>query len=155
MFELICFTLMLVCEALDMPPRCVSVSRLSDDIGHVCETLSNVTAVLQLEVDTSRRTLLEKHQIVEEFKKLKTPIFNGGPTPTDPKQWLMQIEKIFVVINYEQQHKVRLVTFMFQGKAKRWWKPAKRILLQTEEPISWKGSLEKLSDKYFLSFVRQ
>lgn len=55
----------------------------------------------------------------------------------------------------EEQHKVRLSTFMFQSETEHWWKPTKRILLQTEDPISWKGFLEKFNDKYFPNLVRQ
>lgn len=69
-----CFILVFVCETLDMSLRRVPLGQLKDDLGDD-KTLANVVTILQWQVEkgSSRGTLSEKHQRVEQFNKFETP----------------------------------------------------------------------------------
>lgn len=127
-----------VCQILDMAPRHIPFSQRRYDLGDVRQTLANVVVVLQQQAkaSSSKLTPIEKHQIVKQFNKLKPSAFKGGPNPIEAKQWTMEIEKIFQVMDCEEQHRVRLATVMFKGEAEYCWKIKKRCLCQTEDPIT-------------------
>lgn len=54
---------------------------------------------------------------VTDFWNLNPPKFDGHPDPMVAKHWLIQIEKMFYVLNLTDEKKVPLVAFVLVGKA--------------------------------------
>ena len=71
------------------------------------------------------------------------------------EQWMMRIEKIFYVLNFPDDKKVSLGTFMLEGEVEHWWRTMKRISKAQQEPITWKVFTEKFNDKYFPDYIRE
>lgn len=54
---------------------------------------------------------------IEKFKKMNPPSFIGDPSPMIAEKWLMQIQKIFDVMNCTETQKVSYASFMLEGEA--------------------------------------
>ena len=57
------------------------------------------------------------HQALEQFQKMKPPIFEGEVDPLQAEAWLLQIEKILDVMNCTNEQRVSFSFFMFQKEA--------------------------------------
>uniref|UniRef100_A0A804ICY1 CCHC-type domain-containing protein n=1 Tax=Musa acuminata subsp. malaccensis TaxID=214687 RepID=A0A804ICY1_MUSAM len=53
---------------------------------------------------------------IEQFKKLSPPSFSGESDPMVAERWMMQIEKIFDVLNYPDDQKWKLFKEKFNDK---------------------------------------
>ncbi|KAK8956765.1 hypothetical protein KSP39_PZI001465 [Platanthera zijinensis] len=58
---------------------------------------------------------------LKQFLELKPPVFRGGLSPLETKDWISRIETILEVMLCPDERKVGLVTFLLEGEAKRWW----------------------------------
>ena len=65
----------------------------------------------------SRTNDNNSHWALEQFQKMKPPIFVGEVDPLQAEGWLLQIEKILNVMNCTEEQKVSFSSFMFQKEA--------------------------------------
>lgn len=54
------------------------------------------------------------------------PIFKGSPKPSEALNWLKEMERTFVTLDFIDQEKVHFVAYQQQGEAYEWWEPMKR-----------------------------
>nr|GFB76734.1 zinc finger, CCHC-type, retrotransposon Gag domain protein [Tanacetum cinerariifolium] len=66
------------------------------------------------------------HAWLERFNKQKPHSFEKATTPVDAENWISHIEKIFDVMGYEDEFKIRLAVYKFEGNALAWWKAYKQ-----------------------------
>lgn len=94
--------------------------------------------------------------VLERFKKLGPPSFQGTTDPLKAESWLKQIEKIFTVIGCTDDQRVVLASFMLQGEADHWWEATSRLMRAHlgNRPISWSMFQEAFNEKYFPDRVR-
>lgn len=60
---------------------------------------------------------LDKRFSIERLKPLGATTFEGTTDPVDVEKWLNLIEKCFGVMNYPEERKVKLTTFLLQASA--------------------------------------
>ena len=89
------------------------------------------------------------NKLMNHFRKANPPSFLGEPDPVKAERWIMQLEKIFGVLNCSSEQKVLLAAYMLEGEAEYWWKGAKRLLEMKELPLTWVVFVETFYDKYF------
>ena len=74
------------------------------------KTLEAMTQVMQQQVRQGRNDEVgnsnQTRLGIEQFKKLSPPSFSGKPDPMIAERWMMQIEKIFDVLNCPEDQKV-------------------------------------------------
>ncbi|MDV2888131.1 hypothetical protein RYX45_23495, partial [Alkalihalophilus pseudofirmus] len=58
---------------------------------------------------------------LERFHKQKPRVFRSAASPTDAEDWISHMEKIFVVLECSDNHRVKLAAFKLEGDAYRWW----------------------------------
>ena len=56
----------------------------------------------------------EKKISKEHLKALRAIVFEGLTNPTDVKVWLNMLEKCFMVMDFLEERKVKLMTFLLQ-----------------------------------------
>ncbi|CAL9098461.1 unnamed protein product [Musa textilis] len=138
------------------------VASTADQLSGIMRTLETMTQVMQQQqrpvqqgsndgTETSNQTGLG----IGQFKKLSPPSFSGESDPMVAERWMMQIEKIFDALNYPDDRKVFLATFMLEGEAEHWWRMIKRMSEIKHEPMTWKLFQEKFNDKYFPDCMRE
>ena len=76
------------------------------------------------------------HRALEQFQKMKPPVFVGEVDPLQAEGWLLQIEKILNVINCTDEQRVSFSSFMFQKEAEHWWRAVKDSMKSTRELIT-------------------
>ncbi|KAA0040577.1 uncharacterized protein E6C27_scaffold262G001470 [Cucumis melo var. makuwa] len=64
----------------------------------------------------------EKMYGIEQLKKLGATMFKGSTDLANAEVWLNMLEKCFDVMNFPQEGKVKLATFLLQKEAEGWWK---------------------------------
>ena len=60
------------------------------------------------------------------FLKFNPPKFKGEPDDQKAEFWLMEVEKVFKVLEYSDSQKVKYATFLFEKAACQWWRVAER-----------------------------
>ncbi|KAA0047659.1 uncharacterized protein E5676_scaffold648G001070 [Cucumis melo var. makuwa] len=95
----------------------------------------------------------KKHS--ERLKPLSaTLVFEGSIDPADAEVWLNLLEKCFEVIDWPEERKVKLATFLQQKEVEGWWKLIKTRRRDTGT-ISWEVFRKIFEDKYYPSIYRE
>lgn len=85
---------------------------------------------------------------LEDLRRLKSPSFVGTTNPLVAESWMMQLEKIFDVLDFSETQKVTYAVFMLEEEAEHWWRMVKRTHFGGMMP-SWVEIGKALFDKYF------
>lgn len=99
----------------------------------VAEALESVAQVLQ----GHQNQASDKVYGLGKFQRNNPPTFKGRYDPKDSKVWLRDIENIFRVTTYIEEHKVLCGTHMLFGEAKDWWDNARQRLEVFGAEITW------------------
>ncbi|XP_038977413.1 (+)-neomenthol dehydrogenase-like [Phoenix dactylifera] len=55
------------------------------------------------------------------FRRLNPPTFDGGSDPMIAEIWIRKMEKMYKLLQFSEEVKVRLAIFMLRGSAESWW----------------------------------
>ena len=56
-----------------------------------------------------------------EFKRLSPPAFEGTTKPMEAEKWIIEMEKVFRVLECFEGEKVAYAAYMLHGDAYDWW----------------------------------
>jgi hypothetical protein len=102
---------------------------------------------------SQRKGKKRKHSKIhdpEEFKKSKTPYFNGDiEKGEEAEAWLLGLKKYFRVHDYSKNLKAQIVIFNLNGKASIWWEDLRNVKGIHEKDLSWKQFEKYFKKKYF------
>ena len=56
------------------------------------------------------------NRLLNQFRKENPPSFLGEHDPVKAKRWVMQLEKIFGVLECTMEQRVSLATYMLEGQ---------------------------------------
>ena len=73
-------------------------------------------------------TMVGNTGLLEKFKKLHPTEFAGTIDPSAADEWLKGVERVFRILEIEEEQKLRLATFSLAGEALVWWENTERIL---------------------------
>ncbi|KAL5810498.1 hypothetical protein ACOSQ3_027211 [Xanthoceras sorbifolium] len=113
--------------------------------------LQNILQAMTNAFQGGNRTQL---QVVEQFRRLHPPSFEGTTNPLDAKEWLRELEKVFSFMNCTDNQKVACVVFMLKGDAGHWWEMANRAQNVPDNPITWVRFKKFFNQKFFLEELR-
>src|SRR4029450_10114876 len=118
-----------------MPPRRArEVTPEVGPIGGEQFMRDMVTTMRQIARETQRETQEETQAppraappsrmitALGHFKKHNPPTYSGGSDPMVAENWLDQIIKLLIVLEIEEDLKVKVATHYFVDGASRWWK---------------------------------
>ena len=91
--------------------------------------------------------------LVEQFRKLQPPTFEGGLNPLMAEDWIAVIERIFDLIDCPDIRKVTCATFMLSQGARHWWDSTARSRPQGHV-WSWDQFKELFLKKYYPTNIR-
>ena len=73
-----------------------------------------------------KRKFKPYEEILGEFKKIKSPTFNGEiDKGEEAESWLSGMKKYFQIYNYSNQIKARMTIYSLTGKEDIWWQDLK------------------------------
>ena len=76
-------------------------------------------------------------KMLTRFLKFNPPKFKGELDDQKAEFWLIEIEKIFRVLNYSESQKVKCATFLFEEAAHHWWQVIERKWEKEEVEGTW------------------
>ena len=99
----------------------------------------------------------EKQSFPEEFKKAKSPTFDGEMNKSqDPESWLLGMNKLFILHEYLENLKAIIATFSHKGKADIWWEDMKQVRDIKTDDLSWHDFKNKyLLERYYDSKAKE
>ena len=81
--------------------------------------------------------------------------FTGKVSPDEADAWLRKCEKIFRVMNCEDEQKLLFVTYLLNEDAEYWWTGMQQQMETREEPATWENFRIRFLEKYFPDTARQ
>ncbi|KAJ4702887.1 Cellular nucleic acid-binding protein [Melia azedarach] len=93
-------------------------------------------------------------RVVEQFRKLQPPFFEGSINPLVAEEWVRELEKIFRLIDCTDQQKVTCATYMLKGSASHWWEMTSRAQDMEGYNVTWDRFKELFDEKYFPQSLR-
>ena len=79
---------------------------------------------------------------MDHFLRLAPLPFKGERGPNVADFWIAEVEKKFKVMNYVEEDKVRLATYLLQDHAEQWWPSMTHTKYANHEgPIPWENFL--------------
>ncbi|XP_038973170.1 uncharacterized protein LOC120105107 [Phoenix dactylifera] len=89
----------------------------------------------------------------ERFRRLNPPMFDGGFNPMIAETWIREMEKMYELLQFSEEVKVKLATSMLRGSADYWWTAMKTAY--EVDGMTWKDFKRIFYTKYFSNSVRQ
>ena len=76
--------------------------------------------------------------LVDQFMRQRPPVFSGCTDPIKVEEWLASMEKIFEVLQCDEQEKYRITIYRLVGEANQWWEETKGTRAPEEvQAIDW------------------
>lgn len=107
------------------------VERVLEGLVRVAET--RTVEERQRNPDTRRSS-----SVVEQFYKKKPTIYEGEPNPMKADFWLMDMERIFRIVECDDTQKIMCAADTLKEEAQNWW----RSMLRQGVPTTWKQFTE-------------
>jgi len=92
---------------------------------------------------------------VEDFLRHKPTEFTGKVSPDEADAWLRKCEKIFKVMNYEDEQKLLFATYLLNEDAEYWWASMQQHMGTREELVTWANFRTRFLEKYFPDTARK
>ena len=73
--------------------------------------------------------------VVKQFRDLCPPDFDGSPNPLVAENWILELEKIFLLTDVSETQKVVCASFMLKEGASHWWDMIKWAYHTDEHPM--------------------
>ena len=65
---------------------------------------------------------IAEDKLLSRFLRFNPPRFKGEPDDRQAESWLSEVEKIFRVLNYTEEQRVRYATFLLDEATHNWWR---------------------------------
>ena len=73
---------------------------------------------------------------MEDFLRHKPAEFTSKAYPVEADAWLRKCEKIFKVMNVEDEQKLLFAAYLLNGDAEYWWAGMQQQMENSEQPVS-------------------
>ncbi|XP_027905905.1 uncharacterized protein LOC114165494 [Vigna unguiculata] len=112
---------------------------------------------MQPPVAAQPRTVIAPIRVptVEDFLCHKPAEFTGKASPDEADAWLHKCEKIFRVMNCEDEQKLLFATYLLNEDAKYWSTGMQQQMETREDPVTWANFRTRFLEKYFPDTARQ
>ncbi|GAU29258.1 hypothetical protein TSUD_392080 [Trifolium subterraneum] len=118
--------------------------------AQIAESLATLTHLLARGDDPTR----DGEKRLDRFLKHKPSFFVGGFNPDGAVKWVEEVEIIFDAMEFANENKLALGTYVLREEANQWWKNAKLRLGDRGVVITWEMFKRKFFNKYFPSDVK-
>jgi len=97
--------------------------RRSSGANDIVEAIPWMVDAMQPPIAAQPRTAIAPIRVptVEDFLRHKPAEFTGKASPDEADAWLRKCEKIFKVMNCEDEQKLLFAAYLLNGDAEYWW----------------------------------
>jgi len=131
--------------------------RRSGGVDDIAEAIHWMVDAMQPPVAAQPRTVVAPVRVptVEDFLRHQPAEFIGKASPDEADAWLRKCEKIFKVMNCEDEQKLLFAAYLLNGDAEYWWAGMQQQMENSEEPVTWANFRARFLEKYFPDTARQ
>ncbi|XP_010930932.1 uncharacterized protein [Elaeis guineensis] len=122
------------------------------DIANVCQVVAQL--IQQQQTQIALRPISSMESYYKRFRRLNPSLFEGKPDPLIVEIWIREMEKMFDILQYPKNVKVRLAVLMLKENAEFWWTTIKIIFGNNNDQLTWKEFKEIFYDQYFPEIMR-
>ncbi|GAU49162.1 hypothetical protein TSUD_407090 [Trifolium subterraneum] len=125
----------------------MTAARINAQIAETLAAMANVLARGDNPTQDGERRL-------GRFLKHKPSLFVGGFNPDGAIKWIEEVEIIFDAMEYAEENKLTLGTYVLREEANKWWKSVKLRLGGGGVNITWEMFKRDFFMKYFPADVK-
>ncbi|XP_026383478.1 uncharacterized protein LOC113278977 [Papaver somniferum] len=109
-----------------------SIGPQDEGFGEVVRALNFVAQAMQQQVNLNQNAPPpppppnQRALLVRRFIEQKPDSFKGNPDPLVAEDWIDKIEKIFTLLDVNDEDKLNLAVYKLEGEATRWWELTRR-----------------------------
>jgi len=131
--------------------------RRSSGADDIAEAIHWMMDAMQVPVSAQPRTAIAPVRVptVEDFLRHKPVKFTGKVSPDEADAWLCKCEKIFKLMNCEDEQKLLFATYLLNEDAEYLWAGMQQQMGTREEPVTWANFRTRFGEKYFPDTARQ
>jgi len=131
--------------------------RMSNGADDIAEAIHCMVDAMQVPVAAQPRTTIAPVRVptMEDFLRHKPAKFTGKVSPDEADAWLRKCEKIFKVMNCEDEQKLLFATYLLNEDVEYWWAGMQQQMGTREELVTWANFRTRFLEKYFPDTVRQ
>jgi len=131
--------------------------RRSGGADDIAEAIHRMVDAMQPPVAAQPRTATAPVRVptMKDFLRHKPAEFTGKASPDEVDAWLRKCEKIFRVMNCEDEQKLLFATYLLNEDAEYWWSGMQQQMETREEPTTWANFRIHFLEKYFPDTARQ
>jgi len=131
--------------------------RRSSGVDDIAEAIHRMVDAMQTPVAAQLGTAIAPIRVptMEDFLRHKPAEFTSKASPDEADAWLRKCEKIFKVMNYEDEQKLLFATYLLNEDAEYWWAGMQQQMQTREELIDWTNFRTRFLEKYFPDTARQ
>jgi len=111
---------------------------MSSGADDIAGAIHRIVDAMQPPVAAQPRTTIAPIRVptVEDFLRHKPAEFTGKASPNEADAWLCKCEKIFRVMNCEDEQKLLFATYLLNEDAEYWWTGMQQQMETREEPAT-------------------
>jgi len=131
--------------------------RMSSGADDIAEAIHRMVDAMQPPVAAQPRMVIAPIGVptMEDFLRHKPAEFTGKASPDEADAWLHKCEKIFRVMNCEDEQKLLFATYLLNEDAEYWWTGMQQQMETRKEPTRWANFRTHFMEKYFPGTARQ
>jgi len=131
--------------------------RRSSGADDIAEAIHRMVDAMQPPVAVQPRMAITPIRVptVEDFLCHKPVEFTRKASSDEADACLRKCEKIFKVMNCEDEQKLLFATYLLNKDAKYWWTGMQQQMETREEPATWANFRNRFLEKYFPDTARQ
>ncbi|XP_061359911.1 uncharacterized protein LOC133303954 [Gastrolobium bilobum] len=130
--------------------RQISSSTSEPEINPVTDAFTRVAEALREQTGG----LNSDYKGLTEFRKHKPSTFRGDYNPEATMEWVKELEKIFLVMDCPNTHRVNFAIYLLIGEAEHWWTNTKRYFQSQGTEITWTIFKDTFLENYFPQSVK-
>ncbi|KAI3928031.1 hypothetical protein MKW98_023632 [Papaver atlanticum] len=123
-------------------------------LGDVVRALNDVAQAMQQQLNLNQNAPSPNQRalLVRRFIEQKPDSLKGSPDPLVAEDWMDKIEKIFTLLDVNDEDKLNLSVYKLEGEATRWWDMNRRS--RNDDLFIWVEFRLAFLNKYFQQTAR-
>ena len=119
---------------------------MDPNLEMLCNTLDALASSIIVAHQRRNSSVGNQGTSLERFRKMQPPIFAGGHALEQIENWLMELEKFFIVFDLDDHEKLSLAAFQLIGDASRWYYG---ISQREVQPMTWERFIQSFEEEYY------
>ena len=134
----------------EMPPI---PSKLANNIENLNDWLIVIVELMKRIHQVPIETLPNDDKLAHRVARRNPKAYDEMYDPVELEEWVLGIEKIFIVVEVPEEKKVNIGTYYLTGEADIWWNTVKDKLVGPK--FTWNKFMSELREKFYSVMIQR